>query len=75
MSDAHFMQKEDNTDRYRFWDVNEIIFRLQVGGETRGGKLLLDALEAHLEIEDGIPLVCFLHLLPFISHHELTHTS
>ena len=41
----------------RFWDVTEIIFRVQVGGETEGGKLLLEAMKQHIAIEDGIPLV------------------
>jgi len=48
----------------RFWDVTEIIFRVQVGGETEGGKLLLEAMKQHIAIEDGIPLVS----IPLWSH-------
>ncbi len=40
-----------------FWDVKEIVFRLQVGGETRGGKLLLEVIQHRIKLENDIPLV------------------
>ena len=34
-----------------------MVFRLQIGGESRGGKLLEEVIKLRIEMEDEIPLV------------------
>lgn len=41
----------------RFWDVKEIIFRLQIGGSTNGGKLMQQIVQRRMDMEEEIPLV------------------
>lgn len=40
-----------------FWDVKELVIRLPVGGESPGGKLLLDFMKYQTDLENCIPLV------------------
>lgn len=40
-----------------FWDVKEIIFRLQIGGSTNGGKLMQQIVQRRVDMEEEIPLV------------------
>lgn len=53
-----------------FWDVKEIIFRLQVGGSTRGGKLLQTLIQSRISMEEEIPLLC--KELPKVEQHALS---
>ena len=34
-----------------------MVFRLRMGGETGGGKMMLEAMKEHVKIEDSIPQV------------------
>ena len=51
------MEKDEILTGTRFWDVKEIIFRLQIGGSTNGGKLMQQIVQHRVEMEEEIPLV------------------
>lgn len=51
------MEKDEILTVNRFWDVKEIIFRLQIGGSTNGGKLMHQIVLRRVDMEEEIPLV------------------